>query len=124
MPRELWLGNVPLEMTEGMRITHFTDIGLPHPYEVLLRSAPNGHSRWGIATWQTVDDATSVMSQQGLKWPDGRFMDVRLVYNGTWDNEVMIPFVVNKNKYLFEECYFLFSTRGLKHNLIDLQTLP
>ena len=123
MPRELWLGNVPTRMTEGMCITHFVDIALPHPYKVLLRTAPNGYSRWGIATWQTVDDATLAMSQEGLKWPDGRYMVVRLAYNGTCDNEFIFCFVVKNNKYLFEECYFLFSTRGLKHNLIDLQTL-
>ena len=82
-------------MTEGLCITHFNDLGLPHPYKVLMRTAPNGYSRYAIATWQTVDDATLVMSQEGLKWPDGRFMIIRLVYNGTWDNEIM-NFVLEK----------------------------
>ena len=108
MPRELWLGNVQIGMTEGLVTTHFNDIGLPHPYKVVLRTAPNGYSRYAIATWQTVDDATAVMSQEGIKWPDGRFMIIRLVYNGTWDNQIMISFVVEKTSVCLRSFIFCF----------------
>ena len=91
MPKELWLGNVPLSLSEGMIAMHFCNIGLPVPYKCVVRvSQGNGQSKWAIATWQTEDEATTVMTQIGLKWPDNKFMVVRLVWRGCggWGVEI------------------------------------
>ena len=69
--RQLWLGNIPLGMTEGQVIAHFHDLGIPPPWKALTRLGASGLCQYSIATFQTVREAEQVLGAR-VSWLDGK----------------------------------------------------
>ena len=82
-PKQLWLGNIPVEMTEVEVINYIggLDFGTPWypPYKVVLResSGNNLGFLYGFATFLRQEDAATLKASGGLLWPNGRDCLVR-----------------------------------------------
>ena len=74
--RELWLGGIPLGMTEGEIIAFFLDSGFPAPWKCVVRLGKSGMTQYGIATFESHADARSVLMMR-LKWQNGQMMTIR-----------------------------------------------
>ena len=75
--RQVWLGNIPLNMTEGSIIQHFHELGIPPPWKALTRSGASGLCQYTVATFETVREAQVILGTR-LCWPDGKHAIIRL----------------------------------------------
>ena len=79
MPRQVWVGNVPLHLTEGGLILYMEQLGLPTPWKAVLRVGDgNRQTAFAIVTFDDVESAVAVLRWPGLRWGDGAHMLVRL----------------------------------------------
>ena len=76
MTRQIWIGNIPTDITEGQLILLFKDMKLPVPWKAVMRPAPSGLHQWAIATFETGDEARFILGQR-LRWPNGTHMVLR-----------------------------------------------
>ena len=74
--RQVWMGNVPLHMTEASVIGWFAQSEVPVPWKVLVRPAANGRSQWAVATFETISDAQHLMTLR-LQCPGDGYMVLR-----------------------------------------------
>ena len=80
MPRQVWVGNVPLSLSEGALILYFEELGLPVPWKAVVRVGKGGNRQtaFSILTFDTVEDSMRVLRMKDLRWADGSYMLVRL----------------------------------------------
>ena len=62
--RELWLGGIPLGMTEGEVIAFFLDSGFPAPWKCVVRLCKSGLTQFAIATFESHADARKVLTMR------------------------------------------------------------
>ena len=74
--RELWLGGIPLGITEGEVIACFLDSGFPAPWKCVVRLGKSGLKQFAIATFESHEDDRNVLMMR-LKWQDGQMMTIR-----------------------------------------------
>ena len=89
--RKVWLGNIPLNLTEGALIQHFYSMGQPTPWKALVRLSASGRAQHAIATMETVDDANRLIATFGLRWPSGDKIVARPVYDRVRTNPPRVP---------------------------------
>jgi hypothetical protein len=68
--RQVWLGNIPLDGTEGMVIDHFRNARLLAPWKALVRLGKSQNNQFSIATFETEEHAIAVMRMK-LHWWNG-----------------------------------------------------
>ena len=74
--RELWLGGIPLDMTEGEVIAFFMESGFPAPWKCVVRLGQSGQTQFAIATFESHEDARNVLTMR-LRWQNGQMMTIR-----------------------------------------------
>ena len=64
MTRQIWIGNIPMGITEGELILLFSYLKLPVPWKAVMRTAPSGLHQWAIATFENGADARFILQQR------------------------------------------------------------
>ena len=83
------MGNIPMDLTEGLIIQFFRDEGLPIPWKALTRAGASGRHQYCIATFETIKAARDVLGRR-IKWPDGKHAILRLDFaNMLYDHPVV-----------------------------------
>ena len=78
MPRQVWVGNVPLHLTEGGVLLYMEEMGLPMPWKTVVRvGGGNRQTAFAILTFDDVDAAVLFLNWPGLRWANGAHMLVR-----------------------------------------------
>ena len=78
MPRQVWVGNVPLHLTEGGVLLYMEEMGLPMPWKAVIRvGGGNRQTAFAILTFDDVDAAVLFLNWPGLRWGNGAHMLVR-----------------------------------------------
>ena len=75
--RKLWVGNIPLNVTEGMLIRHFRTCELPTPWKALVRIGGTGKHQHAVVTMESAADAQRLLETQGLRWGNGDRIVIR-----------------------------------------------
>ena len=89
--RKVWLGNIPLNLSEGALIQHFHSMAQPTPWKALVRLSPSGRAQNAVATMENVDDANRLIATFGLRWPNGDKIVARPVYDRVRTNPPRVP---------------------------------
>jgi hypothetical protein len=75
MSAQVWLGNIPQDMSEAAVIAHVVSLGLPRALKILLRSSPKA-DQFGVAHFASPAVADAVLGAT-IVWPNGRYALVR-----------------------------------------------
>ena len=89
--RKVWLGNIPLDLTEGALIQHIYSLRQPTPWKALVRLSASGRAQNAVATMETVEDANRLIATFGLRWPGGEKIVARPVYDRVRTNPPRAP---------------------------------
>ena len=65
--RKLWVGNMPLDMTEEGLIRHFHSEGLPTPWKALVRTGGSGKHQHAVITMECIADGHRLLDIQGIR---------------------------------------------------------
>ena len=76
LSRQIRMGNIPDEITEGTLIRWFHSLEMPVPWKALVRRSRSGRKQWAIATMESIADCQTLLSQR-ISWPNGAKITLR-----------------------------------------------
>ena len=75
--RQVWIGSVPVDFTEGIFLEFLRNAQLPVPWKALVRSGKSNNARqMAICTMETEEDR-SLLLQAKFRFPDGMWASVK-----------------------------------------------